>query len=335
MSRVELFDRFGQKVTEFTANADRSWLMNDYGRCLFTMSTYDAKCIENYLQYGNYVYIEHEKLPAWGGVIDPPREWGRHQVEITAYSGEYIFSFRRAEGAQRINATPGVIFQRILSICNAEGDTRIREGEIYTQGKPVRWQLNVLKCYQEVKRLAEETNSEWTVRAKTRSGEIRFLADWSIKLGLTRNFLLKEGHNIKADDRVIIEDGQIANDVLGISPGASPISARNVFVKDEKSIGAYGLRQWAESFQQNEYGSVAEGANAVLQRMKEPVKTFRLSALDVGDTWKNLDIGDVLKLYMSNIGFNNGQLGTDTDVRINSMTFVEDENILELETVEQ
>jgi hypothetical protein len=330
VSRIQIFDHFGTKIDEVQADADRTWKISDYGRCQFILSTYDDKCTEENLEYGNYVYIDHDTLPAWGGIIYTPREWGKHTVTVTAYSGEFIFKLRRAEAITTETASPGNLFSIILDKANAEGDTRIKEGDIYTDGATLRWKLNVLKFYDEIKRLSDETKNEWRLRAKLSNGQIRFLADWSKKLGIVRNYELKETHNIETNDRIIIEQGDIANDVLGIGNGATQISKTNIVRIDDTSLGKYGLMQFARTFQQGEYGSVEVGTESTLEDMKEPSKVFSLSVLDVGDTWDNVDLGDTLKLYMSNIGFRKGTLGINTDVRITGMTYLENEGKLEL-----
>jgi hypothetical protein len=330
MSRIQLFNHFGTKVAELKANADRTWKLSDYGRCIFEIPIIHPKCKEEYLQFGNFVYIEHSKLPPWGGVIDTPREWNRNTVAITAYSSEYIFKFRRSVSIQTLRLDPSAIFSQIVDSANSEGDTRIQKNSIVSGGEVVKWELNILKYYDEVKRLASETENEFHLIPQVTGGQIWFLADWSDHIGVVRNYQLKEGLNIEATNNVIVEDGTIVNDMLGIGYGLTQESKKNHVITDEDSHGKYGLRQDSKTFQQDEYSSIEAGTQAALNESKNPSKTFGLSALDKGETWRNIDIGDTLALRMAYSGFMDNGIGMETDVRITGMTYVESDNKLEL-----
>jgi len=331
VSLVQTFGLDGIKTAEIETDCSRTWKINDYGRCQFTLSIRDPKCTLEHLQFGNYILVEHEKLPAWGGVIDTPREWGRNVVQITGYSAEKIFEWRRVAAVTKITATPGKIFKEIIRKANIQGNTRISAGEnIITKGKAVAWEFNLLNVYDEIIRLAEDTDDEWRIVPKAKNGAITFDAQWAPRLGEVRNYLLKETHNIEADNNVLVEQGQIANDVYGIGNGASDESKETARLTDDDSIAKYGLRQYAKTFQQDEYSSIKKGVRATINQMKEPKRTFSLSALDVGDTWLNIDVGDTLQLQMSNVGFLDDSFGLVTDVRIKGMTFLEDEGKLEL-----
>ena len=72
-TRITLFNNSGEKLAEIDANVSRSWKLNEDGAGTFTMSTQDTKAIIDYLEFGNFVYMEHDKLPIWGGMIDTPR----------------------------------------------------------------------------------------------------------------------------------------------------------------------------------------------------------------------------------------------------------------------
>lgn len=331
MSRIQIFDHFGYRIAEFNANASRTWKVSDYGRCAFEIPIINPKCTQANLQFGNFVYIEHPRLPPWGGVIDVPRKWNKHTVLVYAYSGEYIFKFRRVEAINTVTLSPGEIFNQIIDLANREGDTRITKGSIFTDDEAVRWELNLLKIYDEIVRLAEDTDNEWKVKPELESGgQIQFKAYWNKELGVNTNYLLKEGLNIEAEDDIISEDGEIANDIYGIGPGAAQTSRNNVNLLDIDSIGTYGLRQSSVSFQEGEYSSVEIGTKAMLKKKKNPSKTFSLTATDYIETWNNMDIGNTFLLQMSNVGFQNNSFGVNTQVRVTGMTYDEENEKLNL-----
>ena len=78
-SRMSIYDKSGIYLTEIDADIDRTWKINDYGKATFTISKEDVKAVYEYIRFGNLIYIEHNKLPAWAGVIDPPRDWASSQ----------------------------------------------------------------------------------------------------------------------------------------------------------------------------------------------------------------------------------------------------------------
>lgn len=323
----------GVKLAEISADCSRTWKLSDYGRCQFTIPTRDAKCTLENLQFGNFIYVDHEKLPAWGGVIDTPREWGQNIVTVTGYSGEYIYKWRRIEAIEKLIRTPGKIFSLIINRANRQGNTRIKKGDVDESGETITQELNLLNCYDEIIRLSEEAGCEWMVMPEQQRGSIEFSANFRKQFDIDqtmRNFMLKEGHNIEANDTIMVEQGDIANDVQAIGQGASGESKPTHIATDDESIGKYGLRQHSESFQQDEYSTIWKAARSTLNKMKEPQKTFSLSALDVGDTWQFMILGNVLRLQMSNVGFTSEGLGLETKVRIIGMTYLEDSGKLDL-----
>lgn len=330
MSRVQLFDHFGIKVAELDINASRTWKIGSYARCMFEIPVNHLKCTEENLQFGNLIYIDHPKLPPWGGVIDVPREWGGNTVTINAYSAEYILKFRRDESINKLSLPPGGIFNYIINVANRNGDTRIKKDYTLSEEESIAWELNLLDMYDEVTRLAEDTENEWILVPRVVDGELEFLAQWAKELGVETNFLLKEGFNIEDGNAIISESGEIANDILGIGSGTTETNKPRINVKDSISIKNYGLRQTSITINEKEYQAVEIATKAELSKKKNPQKTFSLVALDIGDTWENINLGNRHYLQMRTTGFQNNALGLDTEVRVIGMTYHEDENKLEL-----
>ncbi len=330
MSSIQLFNRFGTKIAELNANASRTWKIGGYGRCLFEIPTNHAKCTEENLQFGNLIYIEHPKLPVWGGVIDVPREWNRNTITISAYSAEYLFKFRSEENTNKLSLSPGNIFQYILDASNRSADLRVRTGSIYVKDEAINWELNLLDYYDEIVRLAEDTDNEWSLTPKISNRELEFDAQWAEQLGTDTTYALIEGLNLETGSSIISENGEISNDILGIGSGANNKAKEKVHLSDETSIGRYGLRQTSISFGEDEYASVDIGTRTELKKRKNPSKMFSLVALDHGNTWKYISLGNTFPLHMANVGFQHNGLGMDTTIRILGMTYQEEENKLEL-----
>src|SRR5688572_32645296 len=123
-SRVSLHRREGSLLTTIKTQTERSWVLNDFGLCRFKFSLNDAKAIRRYLEFGTLVYIEHETLPAWGGVLDPDQDWNDDgTISMNAYSGEYLLKFRRSPRNQVFShGSAGTLFKRFLDESNAAED---------------------------------------------------------------------------------------------------------------------------------------------------------------------------------------------------------------------
>ena len=91
-----VFDQFGNPLDMLEVRAPRSWLLNDVGQCVFSLSVRDPHCTERNLRYGNLVLVQSAGLPDWVGVIDPPRGRNYGSVTVTAYSAEYLLKLRLA-----------------------------------------------------------------------------------------------------------------------------------------------------------------------------------------------------------------------------------------------
>ena len=106
---IRVFDRNGSPIGEINALYTCSWLLNAPGKLSFTLSVNDPKCREDFLRFGNLVLVLHDDLPAWGGVIDTPREWGDGNVRINAWGGEKLLDFRRGPVGRLLTGSGGDI----------------------------------------------------------------------------------------------------------------------------------------------------------------------------------------------------------------------------------
>lgn len=337
-SRALVYNRGGAVLSEFESDFHRTWKIGSYGECDFDLAITDPKCKLEYLQFGNFLVVKHDKLPAWGGVIEPQREWGYRKVTVHAYSADYQLTKRRPGiGSSRGNPSlncAGAIVARCLELANAAEDTRVRMREYY-QGKGVVYEFNLGNYYDAMVGLQQMTGEEWTVEPSVDDGgRLVFLLTWWDKAGVIRVIRLQEGHNIELTDRPMTDSGPINNDVLVFGEGANIDSRPTVKSLDLTSKATYGLHQGDYPVTDTAFANVQKAAENIILQRRNGTKVFDLIALDVSDTFYNIGLGDTIPLDLYNVGFTNNKLGYTGNVRVKGMEYTDTENTLRLVTEE-
>lgn len=329
--RIRIFNRDGFPVAEFRATVERSWIIGDEGRAIFEAASRKTDLVnERVLQYGNWLLVQSDTVPTWVGVIDIPRRWGSREVTIHAYSPERVFRQRRGPTEAVLNGSAGSIFEQLLAYVNQAQPTVIRAGNIWRAGSQTQLTVNPTKLSEDLKRLQKRGGEEYQWRPSIdASGRLVVFADWLPRVGVDTSALLHEGKgggNLELTQNIYVEDGPIVNDVLAYGDGETWNSKPMQVVTDTTSIGKYGLRQDSKS-----YSGVVDlqtlnvNGRVHLAAYKNPLRTFRLNALNVGDTFKYIALGNRLKLRLENVGFYMGSTGLETQVRIIGMAYDPDD----------
>lgn len=325
--RIRIFKRDGSAIAEFRANVPRSWVIGTEGRAQFDYSTRKTDIVnEDVLQFGNWLLIENDQLPPWVGVIDTPRTWATRKVTISAYTPEHVFGWRIGPLEEVITGSAGTIFTRLINRVNQAEQTIIRAGSIWYGGPQRQETINPTLLNQNLKQLWENSHEDyaWTPRVGA-DGRLVVYGKWVPILGEETGALLHEGKgggNIEAVDRIMIEDGPILNSILAYGDGETWTSRPNVTVKGAGSIGRYGLREVGEEFRSTQsITTLTANATAKLAEFSTPARSFQLNALNVGDTFKYISLGNILKLQLQSVGFGMGGLGFMGRVRIIGMQY--------------
>jgi len=319
--RVRIFDRNGFPLVEFRAAVERSWAIGDEGRALFQYASRKTDIVnEKNFQFGNWLLVQNTQLPAWVGVIDTPRQWNGRQVAVHAYTPDHVFGQRRGPLEEKLTGSGGTIFENLLGKVNAQENTIMQVGNIWGSGAQREETLNPNTLDEDLKRLFERSGEEYAWRAETdNSGRLIVYGDWVKQLGKKTTALLHEGKgggNIEALDNVLVEDGEIYNEVLAYGDGESWKSKPFVKVADANSRHKYGLRQTPIEFTGvTTLNTLKENGLASSKASKQPINTFHANALNVGNTFKYCRLGNTLTLSLENMGFG----GLETTVRIVGM----------------
>jgi hypothetical protein len=306
---------------------ERSWVLNGEGLCTLTLAANDAKANESILQYGNFITVEHELLPMWTGVIDTDRSWGAGLLTINAWSVERLFKFRRSPNNTTLTAdSAGTLYKKLIDVANTDEDLRVVYGDIWRGGSPRDQQCDGKKIYELIAAISQRTGNDWSVEgAFDASGRLYFQAGWYEQKGSKQGLQLREGFNITTKEVALSEQGEIVNDVMGYGDGSTPETRIFYSEIDALSRGKYGLRQIAKDFNGNkEMTTLQQNVREALAANKTPVRTISVSAVDEGNTFKALRLGNTLPLYMTSVGFlNSGAVGMNTNVRIVGMRYNE------------
>ena len=166
--RIRIFDREGFAVAEFRASVERSWSVNDGGRAKFSYPSRKSDIVnEKVLNFGNWLVIENSALPTWVGVIDTPRNWSPREVEVSAYSPEQVFAWRRGPKEEKIKGTAGALFAKLISRINQQELTCLRLGDVYSGGVEREETLNPTTLDENLRRIVKHSGEEYAFRPVT------------------------------------------------------------------------------------------------------------------------------------------------------------------------
>lgn len=358
-SKIMVFDNMGNMLDEFVSTTTvRSWVLNDYGRCEFTMSTYDPKCNAKNLNYGNILLIQHVpsvsvdrnnnpqtngQLPDWVGVIVPPRTWGINKVTVVAYSAEYIM-LNRAMPDDVITDSAGGIFWELINYSNDDADEygaiEIEPGQIDTSGATHSETLK-LSALEHAKAVASTYGNDFDITpAVIGNGHLLLQGNFYMMKGVNTQFILSDGDNanIEFNESILTEQGTLGNAVIGygatvstkvIGAGHGHRKGRVSTTKsrqstedaDMNSILKYGLYLSNQSYNVSSLSDIHLANQQFLSQNSEPIMTFQINAADNLKTFDNLVVGNVLQLTLTTIGFFGGQIGFQDWVRLDGVEY--------------
>lgn len=331
-SRITVYDHFGVPIAELVASTTRSWLLDDLGRCQFKLATFtDPNVTRRILQYGNLLKIEHlptldlggkpqGKLPPWVGVILPPQEWEYGLITVTAYSAEMILKYRPMPFVS-LTATTSQVVKQILAFVNQFGGVQFGVGNIETTGEAISIDLR-LSAQEELKNLAVAYGHDFDVTpSMTVDGKLLLLLNWYSQKGASVLSTFSEGVGGNMKLPKLVEGGEIVNITNGFNAALDPTTRIQAYATNLSSISLYGR------FGQNQIFSV-DGQSAVQSATTNynnlhlsPRITLDLMALDVGQTFGSLIIGNVWNVVLKSVGFYAGKIGFQGPVRITGIEY--------------
>lgn len=302
-SRIRIYDRTGALIKELRAMAFREWVINDIGTASFTIK---SRGMERFIEFGNYVTIEHEKLDTWVGVIVTPRPFDANKITVNCKSAMWLFDQRAGSNAQPVNGSWSQVFTQILSLVNAPESTLLQIG---TRISGINYDsvVDLTNVYTYLQRALAQSQSRLDFRTAIIKGSLSIFIDMVPALYTESPLQLIEGLNVKDQPSMLIQQGEIYNDitVMGVGLDQEKFTAR---VRDQNSISRYGLRQKVFAEGQSQ-ADVDRLATVRLAQYATPRTTMALGALDVGNTWLLTRIGNIGTVELNTRGYFNGNLG--------------------------
>lgn len=303
-SRIRLFNRAGSLIYEVNAApAFREWVLNDIGSASFTIK---ARGMEPYIEYGNYVLIENDKLDSWVGVIVTPRPWNARTITVNAKSVMSLFNVRLGSYQQLVTGSWGEVFAQIIGIVNGEEATLMEVGT-YTAGISYSSVVDMSNPYTYLQRAITQAQTRLDFRPVVTNGRLRVFVDMQPTLYTPSALRLEEGLNIKSGVNVLVEQGEIYNDVtvMGVNLDQIKFTGR---ATNQESISRYGLRQILFSEGQSQ-ADVDRLAVVRLAQYAFPRKTLGLITLDQGDAFYLTRLGNIAYVELKTQGYHEGGLG--------------------------
>ncbi len=353
-SRVRIFSNAGIPISEIDVATQRSWVLNDVGRCQFTINTYDPQtgainpdCSLANFQYGNLVLIEHSPsveadgsvngiLPSWVGIILPPQDWTYGKLTITAYSAENILAFRPMPH-QTVKGAPGALFASILQLSNNLGGMAIQPGQIDAGGAINSRNLTV-SAFEEIQDIVAQSGMDFEVIPVVGSnGVLSLYGNWYQSKGVYTGQLLTD-KNLESGDPIYTEQGDIYNQVFAYSDANTSATKATAVVADADAQSLNGILAVNVNFPAtsgNGKSPIAVSAAAFIQANKKPTRTFAPTVLDVGNSFSYLVLGNTWTIQSTTVGFSDGGVGLQGIIRITAMEYAELTNMVKFAGVLQ
>lgn len=308
-ARLLVGDRFGRVLGEVTGDLGPvSWVLGGVGKLTFNMPM--ALATEQIYRYSNRVLVQFDNgLPAWGGIIDPPREWDGGLVTATAYSAEYLLGTRQTDkGRYFSGAGVGYIFRALIEETNAIEDTGISVGQVWGGGEahyPDYHLDGLLDNIIKTSLCGRLSTADWGITAQESGGVISFTANlWERRGSDKPGIALIEGKNLTHIKRT--ENGPIVNWFDAAGSGSDWGDARLIgHAENTASRSKYGLRQAAGVYSSVSIQATldAHASNA----LSDGLSALELTAIDLEPgLFAQYDLGDSLRVQAPSFGFAGG-----------------------------
>ena len=288
MVELSLFNREGIHIGVTVAAIDSvSWQLNRTGEARLFLPYSDPFCTPSRLALGNRVLLQFGNgLPAFGGVIDVPRNRTDAGVTFAVYTGDRILSWRVSNKIESFTAVaPGTIVRMLVDQANATKDTSIRIQNVYTGGAVRTEEYNYANLLDALMRLQRQSGEDFAVIPLVEGKRLVFELVWSEALGVDKSdrVAFVEGTNVETPLE-LSEQGPIASQVYQPGGGAGGTTWADRLVGEAYSAEAalnYGYREVAQVqtgiFDQATLDAIAAAA---LDEMDSPRAHMRLVAQD-------------------------------------------------------
>lgn len=335
--RVRLYDRFGVRKCEGNWHYECEFVLNDFGDGSFEIGRNDLNCTAENLAFGGFAVFDHARAGAWGGVLLGKRAWQRDALVVNVRGIGFQWQRRIGPKAVTWRGKAGSIIRTALAFGNQKQDMRIEEGQIFLGGDAHEETPHFGKLLKSVRGLAARSGQDWDIRPietvmADGTRHLAFELNWYERLGvdLSDDFTLAEGINMEwGDEDMLIEEPDIINSATVYGNGATNDVQPDQTYRDIASMDEYGLSEDSASYNSIAPATLLANARQRVVPKKDPLRTYKLDALDVDDTWEKLREGNIVTLNAPSLGFRSespiaiegsGEFGSLDKVRVRKRT---------------
>ena len=304
-STISIYTADGDYITELNTSIKRTWERNSYGECEFKLSIYDDNATQQVLQYGNFVLIDHDRLPIWAGYIDTPMTWIDGIITVKVYQVENMLDHFVTGQTESVNNTNALVakflIERYVSPKIKITFGKIESDELYTTETQYRYN-SILECLRNL-----TTDDDFEFHLDPKIGEDRklyFEFSYVRTRGSDTLYEFCDGADFDLSSSGFVEQGYIANKIFiygGGEWGLKPYGSAT----DKTSFDTFGYRALVLSREELINSTKLDKiAQKILVDYKKPRKTFQLSVLDIGVNFNYLVVGNRVYVTFTQSGFN-------------------------------
>lgn len=299
----------GQFMTQLRSICPRNWVLNGIGEATFTVPYSSAKYREEYLKPGTIVVIEDPKLPDWCGIIGDDQDWTQSEIKIKCLDGIALLKTRMTLPTDTYNGSAGAIIQKMLVTAGQYRDTHFQIGTIYDDGVTRQMKMGD-SVYAQLLTLQKRTRNDWLTSPVVVNGKAYIQFDWLERAGLPAASILTEGANLERNASPLSQRGPIINSIIGFSEASDPTKRLMYLGEDEASIGEYDVRQAKKVYTGvTTMADLIESVSADLSLSAWPLRATQFAALDRGNVFNDLRLGNTAQVNFFKVGFTDGVSG--------------------------
>jgi hypothetical protein len=269
-TQVTIYSSAGRRLTEIEADLQSVlWRLGETGSMSLTAGFETTPAI---LRPGNRVAVTFSSgLQDWGGVIDFPRRRHGSGLEIQAFEGDRLLSWRlTSKIATFSSSAPGAIVEALLTTANTISATGIVIGGIYESGSHTRdYHYNPL--LDAIRGLREDSGHDYVVMPHLVGTTLYLELEWLERRGADRrdDVALSMGQNVGTVD--MNEQGPVHNHILAVGGSTDWASVPIGEAEDPDSQDLYGVRQLAKFyFDTDDQDTLDDIAEALLDELAYP-----------------------------------------------------------------
>ena len=286
------------------------------------------------IKVGNMVLVRPSpKLPDWSGMIDTP--WSATSpIQISLYNAEYLLSIRCGdEKYLPLTGDPSEIISQLIDLANRREQMYITAGERDTLGLNINYTVDTRTYLEQILALAKKYGLELSTRyGFDTSRRLMIYIDIKRRIGDTYDYIFHDGASANVELRSAKVSGTILNCVTAknnASTGQTVLYSNAQ--QNSTSISTYRLRSGIISVQNvNDINNLDTAAKNYLNLNYAPKLSLTVSAIDVGDTFNYLRLGNTIAMRLSTVHLPGGARGWRGTARIKAMSYDESTNRVDL-----